>query len=43
VELPPMQVTMAVNRPYLVALVDNPTGAILMLGQIVDPTDAGSP
>jgi serpin B len=40
-ELPSMQVTMTVNRPDLVALVDNPTGAILMLGQIVDPTDAG--
>jgi serpin B len=39
----PMPVTVDVNRPYLVALVDNPTGTILMLGQIVDPTDAGSP
>ena len=40
---PPTPVPMVVNRPYLLALVDNPTGAILMLGQIVDPTDAGGP
>jgi serpin B len=40
---PPVPVPMVVNRPYLLALVDKPTGAILMLGQIVDPTDAGTP
>ncbi len=40
---PPQPVSMVVNRPYLLAVVDNPTGAILMLGHIVDPTDAGSP
>ena len=39
----PPPVSMVVNRPYLVALVDAPTGAILMLGQVTDPTDAGSP
>jgi len=39
----PLPITMVVNRPYLVALVDVPTGAILMLGQVTDPTDAGSP
>jgi serpin B len=40
---PPTPVPMVVNRPYLVALVDGPTGAVLMLGHITDPTDAGSP
>jgi serpin B len=36
-------VPMVVNRPYLVAIVDVPTGAILALGHIVDPTQAGAP
>jgi serpin B len=40
---PPTPVPMVVNRPYLAALVDGPTGAILMLGHVTDPTDAGSP
>lgn len=40
---PPSPVPMVVDRPYLVALVDGPTGAVLMLGHIADPTDAGSP
>ncbi|HEY0468719.1 MAG TPA: serpin family protein [Polyangiaceae bacterium] len=40
---PPHPVEMNVNRPYLVAIVDAPTGAVLMLGQIQDPTDAGAP
>jgi serpin B len=31
------------NRPYLMTIVDVPTGAILFLGHIEDPTDAGSP
>ena len=39
----PTPVPMNVNRPYLVALIDNPTGAVLMLGHIHDPTNAGSP
>jgi serpin B len=43
VEPDPAPVSMVVNRPYLLALVDAPTGAILMLGQVTDPTDAGSP
>ena len=33
---------MVVNRPYLVAIVDQ-SGAILFLGHIDDPTQAGSP
>jgi len=33
----------AAGLGYLVALVDGPTGAILMLGHVTDPTDAGSP
>lgn len=32
---------MTVNRPYLVEIVDVPTGAVLMLGHVQDPTDAG--
>jgi len=32
----PMAIT--VNRPYLVALVDVPAGAILFLGHVEDPT-----
>jgi len=35
-------VSMVVNRPYLVAIVDT-TGAVLVLGHIMDPTDSGSP
>ncbi|MEO7038133.1 MAG: serpin family protein [Polyangiaceae bacterium] len=37
----PTPVPMIVNRPYLVAIVDNPTGALLMLGHIQDPSVAG--
>jgi serpin B len=40
---PPQPVPMIVNRPYLVAIVDVPTGAILSLGHVGDPTDIGSP
>ncbi|HEY1533111.1 MAG TPA: serpin family protein, partial [Polyangiaceae bacterium] len=40
---PPTPVPMNVNRPYLVAIIDNPTGALLMLGHIQDPSDAGNP
>jgi serpin B len=36
-------ISMIVNRPYLVSVVDVPTGAILLLGQIEDPTDPGGP
>ncbi len=40
---PPPPLPMAVNRPYLVGIIDNPTGALLMLGHIQDPSAAGSP
>jgi serine protease inhibitor len=30
---------MNVNRPFLLTLVDVPTGAALMLGHVEDPTD----
>jgi serpin B len=43
VDPPPEAVVMDVNRPYLLAILDNPTGALLMLGHIQDPTDAGNP
>jgi serine protease inhibitor len=34
---------MVVNRPYLIAVVDDPTGAIVFLGHVEDPTATGSP
>ncbi|HSY20857.1 MAG TPA: serpin family protein [Polyangiaceae bacterium] len=40
---PPSPIPMVVNRPYLASIVDVPTGAILFLGHITDPTSAGSP
>ncbi len=40
---PPPAVPMLVNRPYLVTIVDVPTGAVLFLGHIEDPTDSGTP
>ncbi|HEY3254444.1 MAG TPA: serpin family protein [Polyangiaceae bacterium] len=40
---PPVPIPMIVNRPYLISVVDQPTGAILLLGQINDPSDGGSP
>jgi len=30
-----------VDRPYLVSIVDAPTGAVLFLGHVEDPTDSG--
>jgi serpin B len=36
-------VPMTVDRPYLVAVVDVPTEAILFLGHIEDPTSPGGP
>jgi serpin B len=41
--VPPTPIPMVVNRPYLLTVVDVPTGAILLLGHIEDPTDAGGP
>ncbi len=40
--VPPPPVEMTVNRPFVVALVDEPTGAVLFLGHIQDPTNKGS-
>ncbi len=41
VEAPP--IPMVVNRPFVVSIVDAPTGALLFLGHIEDPSVAGSP
>jgi serpin B len=40
---PPTPVPMVVNRPFVMAIVDVPTRAILFLGHIADPSDAGMP
>ncbi len=40
---PVVPISVLVDRPYLVAVVDVPTGAVLMLGHIQDPTDSGAP
>ena len=37
----PTPVPMVVNRPYVLSIVDVPTGAVLFLGHIVDPTQVG--
>jgi serine protease inhibitor len=34
---------MTVDRPHLVTVVDVPTGTILFLGHIEDPTSPGGP
>ena len=39
--LPTTPVAMKVNRPYVISIVDVPTGALLFLWHIVDPTAAG--
>jgi serpin B len=39
----PQPVPVTLNRPFVMAIVDGPTGAILFLGHIADPTEAGSP
>jgi serpin B len=39
----PGPVPMVVNRPFVMAIVDVPTGALLFLGHIEDPTAPGSP
>jgi serpin B len=38
----PMFVPMVVNRPFLFSIVDT-TGAVLFVGHIQDPTNAGGP
>ena len=38
---PPHQRRAAFNRPFVIAILDVPTGAVLFLGQITDPTDPG--
>ncbi len=40
-ENPPPPVVVNVNRPYLISIVDVPTGAVLFVGHIVDPTMNG--
>jgi serpin B len=40
-ENPP--VNMTVNKPFLLSIVDAPTGAVLFLGHIEDPSSVGSP
>jgi len=40
---PPPPMIVKVDRPYLFSIVDQPTGAVLFLGRIEDPTDPGSP
>jgi serpin B len=41
--LPGNSVEVNLNRPFLVTIVDEATGAVLFLGHVTDPTDAGSP
>lgn len=41
--VPPEPTPMIVNKPFVVAIVDEPTGALLFLGHINDPTEKGSP
>ena len=41
IEPPPVAVVL--DRPFVMAIVDVPTGALLFLGHIEDPTDAGGP
>jgi serpin B len=40
---PPPPTPMVVNKPYLVSIVDVPTGAVLFLGHIEDASNAGTP
>jgi serpin B len=40
---PPMPVTVNVNRPFVIAIIDDQTNAILFLGHIADPTASGGP
>ncbi len=38
---PPTPIPMIVNRPYVLSIVDIPTGAVLFVGHIADPTETG--
>jgi serpin B len=38
----PAPIPMTVNKPFLLSIVDVPTGAVLFLGHIEDPTNTGS-
>ena len=38
---PPTPIPMIVNHPYVISIVDIPTGALLFTGHVVDPTQAG--
>jgi serpin B len=40
---PPTPVPMVVNRPYFYSIVDAPTGAVLFMGHVVDPTQTTPP
>jgi serpin B len=40
-ETPPTPIPMIVNHPYVISIVDLPTGAVLFTGHVVDPTQAG--
>ena len=40
--VPPEPIAMTVDRPFTVAIVDEPTGSLLFLGHIHDPTVKGS-
>ena len=39
----PTPIPVVLDRPFVMAIVDAPTGALLFLGHIEDPTDTGSP
>jgi serpin B len=39
----PVVIPMVVDHPYFLAIVDVPTGAVLAMGHIVDPTQTGTP
>jgi len=40
---PPPPIPMVVDKPFVVAIIDEPTGSLLFLGHITDPTQEGTP